>query len=83
MRKYNINLYSKYSYLKASIVERLNRTLKTWMFKKFSLRGNYKWVDILTDLIEKYNAKVHRTIGMKLKDVTSANEEKNVEKIFH
>ena len=74
MKKYNINLYSTYSNMKASIVERFNRTLKTWMFKKFSLRGNYKWIDILPDLINKYNAKVYRTIGMKPKDVTSANE---------
>ena len=33
MRKYDINLYSTYSNLKSSIVERCKRTLKTWMFK--------------------------------------------------
>ena len=33
MKKYNINLYSTYSNIKASIVERLNRTLKEKMWK--------------------------------------------------
>ena len=47
---YNIKLYSTYSNLKASIVERFNRTLKSKMWKKFSLQGSYKWLDILTNL---------------------------------
>ena len=42
MKKYNINMYSSYSNLKASIIERFNRTLKGKMWKKFSLHGNYK-----------------------------------------
>ena len=52
MEKYKIHLYSTYSILKASIVERFNRTLKTWMWKQFSLRGNYKWIDILPELMK-------------------------------
>ena len=46
LKKCNIHLYSTYSYLKAGIIERFNRTLKTKMWQKFSLRGNLKWVDI-------------------------------------
>ncbi len=49
MKKFKINLYSTYSNLKASIVERFNKTLKTEMFKRFSLNGNYKWLNILPD----------------------------------
>jgi len=74
MKKYKINLYSKYSNLKASICERFNRTLKNKMWKQFSLQGSYKWLDILQDLVKSYNNTKHRTIGMKPKDVTSANE---------
>ena len=69
MRKNKINLYSSYSNLKASIIERFNRTLKNWMWKKFSLRGNYKWLDILPDLMKKYNGRIHRSIGMRPQDV--------------
>ena len=71
MKKYKINMYSTYSNLKASICERFNRTLKSRMWKEFSLQGNYKWLDILPDLMKSYNNTKHRTIGMKPKDVTA------------
>ena len=74
MTKYGINLYSTYSNLRASICERFNRTLKTEMWKKFSLRGNYKWLDILPDLLTAYNERKHRTTGIKPKYVTKSNE---------
>ncbi|XP_043475947.1 uncharacterized protein LOC122507353 [Leptopilina heterotoma] len=56
--------------LKASIVERFNRTLKNMMWPEFNLQGNYKWINLLPTLMSKYNNKKHRTIGMKPKDVT-------------
>ncbi|XP_043481760.1 uncharacterized protein LOC122510885 [Leptopilina heterotoma] len=62
--------------MKASIVERFNRTLKRKMWMQFSLRGNYKWYDILPTLISNYNNTKHRTIGMKPKDVTSEDTTK-------
>lgn len=74
MQKYKINMYSTYSNCKALIIERFNRTLKSKMWKKFSLQGNYKWLDILTILIRSYNNTKHRTIGMKPKDVNATNE---------
>ena len=43
------------------------------MWKKFSLRGNYKWLDILPDLLTAYNNR-KRTSGAKPKDVTANNE---------
>ncbi|XP_037903553.1 uncharacterized protein LOC119646933 [Hermetia illucens] len=42
MKKYEINHYSLHSSLKASIVERFNRILKSLMWKEFSMKGNYK-----------------------------------------
>lgn len=74
----SIHLYSTFSEKKASICERFNRTLKTNMWKLFSLNGNYKWVDILQTLISKYNNTVHRSIGMKPIRVTEADEERLV-----
>ena len=68
-----IHMYSSYSNLKASIVERFNRTLKTEMWKKFTLNGNHKWVDLLDSLIFQYNNRKHRTIGMKPVDVNRKN----------
>ena len=55
MKQYNINSYSTFSNFKATICERFNRTLKNKMWMQFSLQGNYKWLDILKDLISPYN----------------------------
>ena len=74
MNTYKIKLYSTYSNLKAAICERFNRTLRCAMWKKFSLRDNYKWLDILPDLLTTYNNRKHRTIDVKPKDVTASNE---------
>lgn len=70
MRRHNINHYSTYSNLKASIVERVNRTLKEIMWRDFTARGNYKWVEVLPELVKEYNGRRHRTTGMKPRDVT-------------
>lgn len=63
-KQYNINHYSTYSTKKASIVERFIRTLKNKLYKEFSLKGNYKWVDgTLDSKMHEYNNSFHRTVG--------------------
>ncbi|KAJ8916919.1 hypothetical protein NQ315_013390 [Exocentrus adspersus] len=69
-----INHYSTYSNLKASVVERVNRTLKNLMWKQFSLQGNYKWLALLPKIVHKYNNTRHRTIKMKPSEVNNENE---------
>lgn len=74
MNEHSINLYSTFTHLKASVVERFNRTLKSWLWKEFSLQGNYKWLALLPQLLKLYNARVHRSTGMRPKDVTVKHE---------
>src|SRR5436190_2346906 len=82
MKKRKIIHYHTYSYLKAYIVERFNRTIKTWMWKAFSAQGNYKWLDLLPMLLKKYNNKIHRSIGMKPKDVDIQNSKEVLAKLM-
>ena len=83
MKREKINLYSSFSNLKASIIEQFNRTIKTWMLLvQFTYRMNQKWFDILPDLLEKYNGRVHRTIGMRPIDVNKDNEAKIAKNVF-
>jgi len=49
---------------KASVVERLNRTLKKKMYMKFYAQNNQKWLDMLPDLLEGYNKTKHSSIKM-------------------
>ena len=83
MQKYNINHYSTYSILKASIVERFNRTLKGLMWKEFSLNGTYRWIHIYKKLTKKYNNTKHRTIKMTPKAVNATNERILLQKVYN
>lgn len=77
LKKYNIKMYSTYTTMKACIVERFNRTLKTNMFRRFTARGKHDWIVILPELMREYNEKsVHRTIGM-----TPAQADANPERV--
>lgn len=74
IKRYSINHYSTYTIKKASMAERVIRTLKEKIHKSFNLRGTYRWIDILQDLTKSYNNTVHRTIGMKPVEVNRKNE---------
>jgi hypothetical protein len=76
MKKYNINHYSMYTNIKASVVERFNKTLKEKMWKQFfSIQGIFKWIDILPKLVHSYNHTYHNTIKMKPVDINLKNQE--------
>lgn len=76
LQEFTINHYSTESHLKASIVERVIRTLKTWLWKLFGKQGNYKWIDIFDrEIVNKYNRKRHRSIGMTPLEVKGKRKE--------
>lgn len=83
MRKFNINHYSTYSALKASIVERFNRTLKTMMWKEFSMNGSYRWIDMLPELLSNYNNRKHRTIKISPSAVNKSNEQQILSTVYN
>lgn len=76
VKKYNVIHYVVYSEKKASIVERVNRTLKGMMWKEFHMQGSYRWLDLLKKIVNIYNNKKHRTINLKPSEVTQAKHEK-------
>lgn len=83
MQTNQINHYSTYSVLKASIIERFNRTLKGLMWKEFSYQGTYKWINIYQELVDKYNNTYHRTIKMKPNQVNSLNEKSLLDTVYN
>lgn len=68
-----IKLFTTNSERKASIVERLNRTMKSIMFKYFTRHNTRKYIDILPDLVRRYNNSFHRSIKMSPVDVNKSN----------
>lgn len=60
LAKYNIELFSVFSEKKASIVERVQRTIKERMYRAFTYQGSYKWLELLPQILESYNNSYHR-----------------------
>jgi hypothetical protein len=75
LRRRNIHHYtSENEDLKASVVERFNRTLKTKMYRYFTHANTRRYLDVLPDLLHSYNNSHHRSIGMAPMDVGKQNE---------
>lgn len=83
MKENNINHYHSFSKMKASIVERFNRTLKNKIWPRFSQQGSYNWILNLDDILKEYNNTRHRTIKMKPKDVNPKNENRLLDSVFN
>jgi len=43
---------------------------------------NYKWIDLLSRFVSKYNARKHRTIGMRSIDVTLTIADKFLNTVY-
>jgi len=68
--------------LKASVVERFNRTLKTKMYRYFTHANTRRYVDVLDDLLHWYNNTYHRSIGMAPAEVSVGNEHQVRERLY-
>ena len=76
LRENNIDFFTVNSGLKASVVERFNRTFKNKMYKYFTAKNTLCYIDVLSQLVKSYNNTYHRSIKMKPSQVTKANEDK-------
>jgi len=71
----DVIIYSTFGEAKAAYVERLNRTLKGMMYKQFTVQQNRRWIDILDNIVNEYNNKIHRSINIKPSDVYLKNKQ--------
>ena len=62
--KNKITLYSTENEEKSSVCERWNRTIKTKMWKQFTVQGNTQYLDMLPKLVKEYNNTKHSSIKM-------------------
>jgi len=74
-KKENIRFFTTQDVkIKCSIIERVNRTLKEWMFRYFTAKGTRNYINIIKDLVRSYNYRWHRSIKMRPVDVNESNE---------
>lgn len=78
----NIKLYSTKSELKASIVERFNRTMKDRISRIFTQYKNNEYLSKLADIIKGYNNTIHRSIKMAPSEVKKSNEDQVFKNLY-
>lgn len=76
MQDRKINHYHTYSHLKASICERMQRTIKTNLYKEMAYKGTHNWVDNFQKVIDVYNNTPHRGIGKLTPNSVNKSKEK-------
>jgi len=74
--KSSIKLYSTFSEIKASIVERFNRTLREKMQRYFTHTDQNRYLDVLYDIVQSYNKSFHSSIRQSPVSVTKKDEGK-------
>ena len=76
LRENGISFYtSENDDIKAAVVERFNRTLKSKMWRYFTYANTRRYLEVLPDIVYSYNNTHHRSIGMKPSEVNRANED--------
>ncbi|XP_062823722.1 putative uncharacterized transposon-derived protein F54H12.3 [Anolis carolinensis] len=59
--------------VKAGVVERFNRTLKTKMWRYFTAHNTFTYIDVLPMFLKSYNHSFHHTIKTRPVDVNDSN----------
>ena len=74
----NITRYSTHGEHKSAIAERFNRTLKERMWHRFTAENTRNWIDMLDDLLLKYNTSYREAIRMRPVDASKKENESEV-----
>ena len=75
LKNEDIQVFNTFNETKASIVERVIRTLKIKMWRYFTAKKTMRYFDMLPDLVYSYNHSEHRSIGRPPALVNSENED--------
>jgi len=59
--------------VKCSVIERAHRTLRYKLYKYFTYKNTYSFIDVLQKFVRGYNATVHSTTGMPPARVTDSD----------
>lgn len=68
---------------KAAIVERFNRTLQGLIYRWFTKTGTRKYIDVIQSIVDGYNDRYHRSIGMAPNRVNFDNQEGVWQKLYN
>jgi hypothetical protein len=78
LEKEGIGHFSTQSPVKASIVERWNRTIRMRLTRLWDATGSFNWIDKIQEIIQSYNETSHTSIGMTPIDASKPENEQTV-----
>lgn len=82
-RKHDVRHYfSLNDDIKAALIERFNRTLKSRLYRVMTYRKTSRWIDVLSDVLDSYNRSRHRSIGMAPIDVVPENADEVAKRLY-
>ena len=58
--------------VKCSCIERAHRTIRNKLYRYYTFKNSYRYVDILADFVTGYNATAHSTTGIAPASVTDS-----------
>jgi len=56
-----------------SAVERAHQTIRDWLYKYFTYKNAYRYIDVLPKFVKAYNDTVHSATGMEQSRVTDSD----------
>lgn len=75
MKDNNVYYFTTRNPPKANYVERVQRTIKTALYRMMRHRRSYRYIDHLNDIVANYNATPHRSLGyLAPNDINKDNE---------
>lgn len=74
LEKHHIQHLYAQNETKAAIAERVIKTIKSKLYRYFTFKRDYTYIDRLQDFVNSYNTTYHRSIGMAPNQVTKDNE---------
>jgi hypothetical protein len=63
----------KNPYVKCSVIEKAHRNIRDKLYKYFTYKNTYSFIDVLEPLVRGYNAAVHSTTGMAPVEVSDSD----------
>ena len=82
LKNKKIKWFSVDSDLKASIVERVNRTLKNYLYRYFTANNTLRYINVLPKLVDGYNNRIHSTTKIQPINVTRKNQSQIWERLY-
>ena len=76
LEAFGVKLYHSYSDKKASVVERVQRTIRSRLYRAFTHQKYNNWISIIDGIVDSYNNSYHRSIRMAPAAVNSTHTRK-------